>query len=191
MRVAGRPRVWSFRARITGRFRLRPRFGWLPAQAWQYNTCPQMARIFVMRLRFARLLPMIGHDIYLHGHGRMLGKPRDAAHAVEMLEMLRGRVHEVITGLAVVDAVTGREEAQSVTSRVRMGDYSAAAIEAYVATGEPFDKAGGYAVQGEGGRLVREVEGCFTNVVGLPVEATRRLLARWGLESPAPRPSAS
>ena len=134
---------------------------------------------------------VLGADTEVVLDGRLLGKPRDAAHAVEMLELLRGRAHEVITGLAVVDAATGREEAQSVTSRVRMGDYSAAEIEAYVATGEPFDKAGGYAVQGEGGRLVREVEGCFTNVVGLPVEATRRLLARWGLESPAPRPSAS
>jgi septum formation protein len=62
-----------------------------------------------------------------------------------------------------------------------MADYSEAALEAYVATGEPFDKAGGYAVQGEGGRLVAEVDGCFTNVVGLPVETTRRLLAAWGL----------
>jgi len=133
---------------------------------------------------------VLGADTEVVLDGRLLGKPRDAAHAVEMLELLRGRMHEVITGLAVVEAVTGREEAEAVTSRVRMGDYSAAEIEAYVATGEPFDKAGGYAVQGAGGRLVHEVEGCFTNVVGLPVEATRRLLARWGLQSPVARPSA-
>ena len=62
-----------------------------------------------------------------------------------------------------------------------MANYGDADIQAYVATGEPFDKAGGYAVQGLGGRLVAEVEGCYTNVVGLPVEATRRLLREWGV----------
>jgi septum formation protein len=134
---------------------------------------------------------VLGADTEVVLDGRLLGKPRDAAHAVQMLQALRGRMHEVITGLAVVEAATGREEAESVTSRVRMESYSDAELEAYVATGEPFDKAGGYAVQGEGGRLVAGVDGCFTNVVGLPVEATRRLLARWGMESPAPRPSAS
>ncbi len=148
------------------------------------------ARVVALEVAPAAAL-VLGADTEVVLDGRLLGKPRDAAHAVEMLQMLRGRVHDVITGLAVVDAATGGEETDAVTSRVRMGDYSAAEIEAYVATGEPFDKAGGYAVQGEGGRLVREVEGCFTNVVGLPVEATRRLLARWGLESPAPRPSVS
>ena len=148
------------------------------------------ARVVALEVAPAAAL-VLGADTEVVLDGRLLGKPRDATHAVEMLQLLRGRVHEVITGLAVIDAVTGREETDAVTSRVRMGEYSAAEIEAYVATGEPFDKAGAYAVQGEGGRLVREVEGCFTNVVGLPVEATRRLLARWGLESPAPRPRAS
>ena len=148
-----------------------------------------LAKARVVALEIAPTPALIlGADTEVVLDGRLLGKPRDAAHAVEMLQALRGRVHEVITGLAVVDAATGREEAESVTSRVRMGDYSPAEIEAYVATGEPFDKAGGYAVQGEGGRLVRQVEGCFTNVVGLPVEATRRLLARWGLQAPAPGP---
>jgi nucleoside triphosphate pyrophosphatase len=134
---------------------------------------------------------VLGADTEVVLDGRLLGKPGDAADAGRMLRALRGRVHEVITGLALVEAGSGREETLSVTSRVRMGSYSDTEIEAYVATGEPYDKAGGYAVQGEGGRLVAEVDGCLTNVVGLPVETTRRLLARWGLESLAPpeRPS--
>jgi nucleoside triphosphate pyrophosphatase len=70
-----------------------------------------------------------------------------------------------------------------VTSRVRMGDYDDAAIEAYVATGEPLDKAGAYAVQGLGGQLVASVVGCFTNVVGLPLTTTRGLLERRGLRA--------
>jgi septum formation protein len=124
---------------------------------------------------------VLGADTEVFLDGRALGKPADAAAAGRMLRALRGRVHEVITGLALVEVGGGRDEAASVTTRVRMGEYSEAAIEAYVATGEPFDKAGGYAVQGEGSRLVAEVDGCYTNVVGLPVETTRRLLAAWGL----------
>jgi nucleoside triphosphate pyrophosphatase len=134
---------------------------------------------------------VLGADTEVVLDGRLLGKPADAPDAARMLRALRGRVHEVITGLALVEAGSGREETLSVTSRVRMGSYADAEIEAYVATGEPFDKAGGYAVQGKGGRLVAEVDGCLSNVVGLPVETTRRLLARWGLEGLAPpeRPS--
>jgi len=77
MGVVGRPRDWSFRARFVGRFRLRPRLGWMPAEAWQYNSGLEIARIFVMRLRFAGVVPMVGADTYLHGHGRMLGKLLD------------------------------------------------------------------------------------------------------------------
>ena len=102
-----------------------------------------------------------------------------------MLRNLRAREHEVITGVAVVETgppgAAPRQETASVTSRVRMGDYGDAEIDAYVATGEPLDKAGAYAVQGLGGRLVEAVDGCFTNVVGLPLTTTRALLARRGL----------
>jgi len=74
MGVVGRPRDWSFRARFVGRFRLRPRLGWMPAEAWQFNSSTEITRIFVMRLRFAHVVPMIGRDTYVRGHGRMLGK---------------------------------------------------------------------------------------------------------------------
>jgi hypothetical protein len=77
MGVVGRPRDWSFRARFTGRFRLRPRLRWMPAEAWQYNTRVGVARIFVMQLRAAGVLPMTGSDTYLQGRGRMLGKLLD------------------------------------------------------------------------------------------------------------------
>ncbi|HEY9375935.1 MAG TPA: DUF6544 family protein, partial [Jiangellaceae bacterium] len=77
MGVVDQPRDWSFRARFVGRFRLRPRLGWMPAEAWQYNTSLGIARIFVMRLRFAGIVPMVGSDTYLDGRGRMLGKLLD------------------------------------------------------------------------------------------------------------------
>ncbi|MET0849811.1 MAG: Maf family protein [Candidatus Rokuibacteriota bacterium] len=125
---------------------------------------------------------VLGADTEVVLDGALLGKPGDAAHATRMLALLRGRVHEVVTGIAAVEAPGGgRERTHAVVSRVRMANYGDADIQAYVATGEPFDKAGGYAVQGLGGRLVAEVEGCYTNVVGLPVEATRRLLREWGV----------
>ena len=124
---------------------------------------------------------VLGADTEVVLDGRYLGKPRDAADAARMLRALSGRTHEVVTGLALVDARSGREQTLAVTTRVTMLDASDDEIAAYVATGEPLDKAGAYAVQGLGARLVARVDGCFTNVVGLPVETARRLLERWGL----------
>jgi septum formation protein len=125
---------------------------------------------------------VLGADTEVVLDGRLLGKPRDAADAARMLAALRGRLHHVITGVALVAAGPGgREESTAVTTRVRMGQYTDDEIAAYVATGEPLDKAGAYAVQGLGSRLVMEVQGCFSNVVGLPVSTTRSLLERWGL----------
>jgi len=120
--------------------------------------------------------------------GRLLGKPQDAADAARMLRDLRGREHEVITGLAVVELPEAgpapEPETASVTSRVRMGEYSDDEIAAYVATGEPLDKAGAYALQGAGGAFVREIRGSVSNVVGLPLAETASLLRRAGLALP-------
>lgn len=74
MGVVGRPRIWSFRARMTGSFRMRPDKPWLPCEAWQYNSRLEIARIFQMRLRFGGLLPVRVRDTYLRGHGRMSGR---------------------------------------------------------------------------------------------------------------------
>jgi len=115
--------------------------------------------------------------------GMVLGKPADPEEARGMLRRLRGREHQVITGVAVVDAATGRAESTAVVSRVVMAAYPDATIAAYVASGAPFDKAGGYAIQDLGGTLVDGVVGSYTNVVGLPVDATRRLLERCGIVS--------
>jgi MAF protein len=125
---------------------------------------------------------VLGADTEVVLDGRLLGKPRDAADAARMLRELRDRVHEVITGVALVEAGSPapREETAAVITRVRMRPYTDGEIDEYVASGEPLDKAGGYAVQGLGSRLVAEVNGCFTNVVGLPMTTTRHLLERWG-----------
>jgi septum formation protein len=124
---------------------------------------------------------VVGADTVVVVDGEALGKPRDAADARAMLRRLRGRHHDVITGVGVVDAASAREAADAAVSRVLMADYADDVIEAYVATGEPFDKAGAYAIQGAGGRLVAGWEGSFSNIVGLPLEPTRRLLEAFGV----------
>ena len=133
---------------------------------------------------------VIGADTIVVIEGRALGQPESAGDARAMLRALRGRTHEVMTGVAVVDAASGRDAAQTVISRVTMAAYSERDIDAYVATGEPLDKAGAYAIQGAGGALVAGLEGSHSNVVGLPLAITAELLRRFGVEVSVPRPEA-
>ena len=121
--------------------------------------------------------------------GEVLGKPAGPAEARAMLRRLRGRAHDVFTGVAVVDAATGREASGTARSRVLMASYPDATIDAYVASGAPLDKAGAYAIQDLGGHLVDGLVGSYTNVMGLPLGVTRRLLAGFGVPvsgEPAP-----
>ena len=98
-----------------------------------------------------------------------------------MLRRLRGREHRVLTGVAIVEAATGRAERSAVASAVGMRAYGDDEIARYVATGEPLDKAGGYGIQAGGGRLVAAVDGCFNTVVGLPLCEVAALLGRFGV----------
>lgn len=109
----------------------------------------------------------------------ILGKPVDEEDAVAMLSKLSDRTHVVHT--AVVLSIRGRVLADVVTTEVRFRALSEAEIRNYVATREPMDKAGAYGIQGEGGALVAELAGSYTNVVGLPLEETLRLLAIAGV----------
>ena len=111
----------------------------------------------------------------------LLGKPRDAAEAAAMLRRLRGREHRVITGLALVDAARFTL-VDHVTTAVRMRAYTEEEIAAYIASGEPFDKAGAYAIQDEAFHPVASYDGCYCNVVGLPLRAVIRLLRHAGLD---------
>lgn len=114
----------------------------------------------------------------------ILGKPRDATHARQMLQRLRGRVHAVHSGVTVVEASSERAAIHLSTTQVWMRDYSNAEIEAYVTSGDPMDKAGAYAIQHPGFRPVARIEGCFTGVVGLPLGALADGLAHFGLILP-------
>jgi septum formation protein len=124
---------------------------------------------------------VLGADTIVVIDDTPLGKPVDIDDARMMLRRLRAREHRVITGVAVVDAASGRSRSTSVVSHVTMASYGDAEIEAYVATGEPMDKAGAYAIQGRGAALVAGLSGSFSNVVGLPVEETAALLVEFGV----------
>lgn len=149
---------------------------------------PTQHAVVLLALRKARAVTaqaagaaILAADTVVVIDGMALGKPPGAREAREMLTRLRGRQHEVVTGLAVVEAGARREASTAVVSRVLMASYPDATIEAYVASGSPLDKAGGYAIQDLGGQLVDAVVGSYTNVVGLPLAATRRLLGDFGV----------
>jgi septum formation protein len=113
--------------------------------------------------------------------GRTLGKPADAREAEAHLASLCGRTHRVITAVAVMRADAQRPREALVESEVALREASPAEIRAYVETGEPLDKAGAYALQGEGRRFVERVTGSETNVIGLPLEETLELLRAEGV----------
>lgn len=120
---------------------------------------------------------VIGADTVVALDGRVLGKPESAAEARSMLEALSGRTHEVHTGVSL--AYAGRPIVTAVeTTRVTFRQLSDEQIDCYVATGEPMDKAGAYGIQGRGALLVEKVDGCYFNVVGLPLSRTSKMLER-------------
>ncbi len=127
---------------------------------------------------------VVAADTTVVADGEILGKPAGAAEAEAMLRRLRGRPHLVLTGLAVLDAATGELRRALVRTTVFMRGLTDAEIAAYVATGDPLDKAGAYAIQNPTFAPVEKIEGCYTNVIGLPICATACLLRSAGA-SPA------
>jgi len=111
----------------------------------------------------------------------ILGKPADARDAERMLCMLSGGMHRVISGLAVVDAETGRTRTSAAVTAVWFRDLAPEEIRSYVSTGEPLDKAGAYGIQEKGSLLVEKIEGCYFNVVGLPVSLLGKILREFGI----------
>ena len=120
----------------------------------------------------------IGSDTMVTIDGLRLGKPKDADEAASMLRRLRGRTHEVLTGLAVLTPDGGAHALHTCT-RVTFRDFAEDELAAYLATGEPLDKAGAYGIQGQGGKFVEKLQGPYDNVVGLPLDLVRQMLAEW------------
>ncbi len=111
----------------------------------------------------------------------VLGKPEDEGHARWMLEQLHDRRHEVITGICLLNRGQAVCRLEAVRTRVWMRRIEPDEVDAYIRTGEPFDKAGGYAIQGKGSRFIRKIEGSYSNVVGLPKERLRELFRTYGI----------
>jgi nucleoside triphosphate pyrophosphatase len=118
-------------------------------------------------------------------HGRIFGKPRDRAEAAAFLRALSGKTHQVYTAVHVIDGRSGRRAQGISRTHVTMRELSAREIAAYVRTGEAQDKAGAYAIQGKGRRLIVSIRGPYDNVVGMPMRLLTRLLGEFGIPVPA------
>ncbi|OGI24558.1 MAG: septum formation protein Maf [Candidatus Melainabacteria bacterium RIFOXYA12_FULL_32_12] len=110
---------------------------------------------------------IIGSDTVVVIDNKILGKPKDKQDAFNMLKMLSGTTHEVISAVAITDTETGKTLANSVTSKVTFKELSDSEINNYIATGEPMDKAGAYAIQGIASIFIKSISGCYTNIVGI------------------------
>ena len=125
-----------------------------------------------------RRLPVLGADTCVVADGRIMGKPRDRTHALEMLRLLSGSTHEVLTAVALA----GDHEALRLNaSRVTFRSLSRAECAAYWNTGEPADKAGAYAIQGLAALFVSHLDGSYSGVMGLPLYETAELLREFGI----------
>ena len=163
----------------------RPQPGEAPADYAQRNAREKARSVIPALPRDARgrsqACAVIGADTIVVLDGRILEKPRDDAHARAMLKALAGREHEVITGVCAILTDGGgaapRERCFATRTAVVMRRVSDEEIEAYLATGEPADKAGAYAVQGRAAGMIRELRGSYTNVVGLPLAELIEILA--------------
>ena len=124
-------------------------------------------------------LPVIAADTVVVAEGVILGKPQNEEDAVEMLKQLSGKTHKVMTGIAV--SCAGEMLAEVCETEVVFRELTGEEIKKYVATGEPLDKAGAYGIQGMGAVLVEKINGCYNNVVGLPLTRLQLILAKLGV----------
>lgn len=114
--------------------------------------------------------------------GGILGKPKSQKEAIEMLLRLQSNTHQVITGLALIDPWSGKVQKGYEKTLVEMAPMTLKDIEYYVATGEPMDKAGGYGIQGLAGVFISKIEGCYFNVMGLPIHRLWKMIGEFGVD---------
>jgi septum formation protein len=177
------PRRRELLAQIGVRFEQRvaevdetPRRGEAPAD-YVARVALEKARAVQRQIRPA--VPVLGADTAVVVDAQILGKPRDAAHARDMLRLLSGRVHEVYSAVALA----GTHESAAVNcTRVWFTTIGDSEIEAYWRSGEPRDKAGGYAVQGLAAAFITRLDGSYSGVMGLPLYETARLLQYFGIQ---------
>lgn len=123
---------------------------------------------------------VIGADTIVVSEHQILGKPKSEAEAKAMLTALSGSVHQVITGVAVINRAMNKSHSFSEVTEVAFKNLTEEEIDAYIATGEPMDKAGAYAIQGRAAVFVPQISGCYFNVVGLPLAHLAQVLEEFG-----------
>jgi len=124
---------------------------------------------------------IIGADTIVCLESEILGKPKDEAEAFEMLKKLSGKTHKVITGIALIEAPCGRSIISHEETLVKFRDLEDEEIKAYIRSGEPMDKAGAYGIQKIGAILVERIDGCYFNIVGLPLTRLTKMLKEFNI----------
>lgn len=124
---------------------------------------------------------IIASDTMVFLDGELHGKPMDLDHARKMIRKLRGKTHTVYTAVVILNGETGDQRVEIVKSQVRFGNFPDEQLEKYIGTSEPYDKAGGYALQGFGKHFVEDVQGSATNVIGFPLLVVRDMLEELGV----------
>jgi septum formation protein len=164
-------------------------FEMIPSKVFEDFVQAESPRDHVIRLAEAKAREVAGKypdrwvvaaDTIVCINGSILGKPKCREEAVEMLRRLSGQEHRVLTGFSVCHLEKGESDQEAVQTVVRMKLLTPAEMEWYVQTGEPFDKAGGYAIQGAGSFMIESIQGSYTNVVGLPLCELIQMLNRLG-----------
>jgi len=152
-----------------------------PAAHYVERIARTKAQVGWLRMQNRKLAerPVLGADTEVVLDGEVFGKPHDADDALRMIKRLAGRTHQVLSAVAL--RWREQTEVEISVSKVTLRRLAAAEIERYVATGEPMDKAGGYAIQGRAAAFVTRLEGSYSGVVGLPLAETATLLARIGV----------
>jgi septum formation protein len=155
-----------------------------PAHAMVARLAEEKARAAAAQIaEGARDYIVVGADTTVEMDGEIFGKPRDSAHAGEMLAKLNGRTNHVLTGIFLLRLPENATRASVEKSDVTFAPLSEKEINAYVSSGEPLGKAGAYAIQGLAGRFIPRIEGCYFNVVGLPLARLYVLLGELGWHS--------
>ena len=156
-----------------------------PAEMTLRLACAKARAAAPAAATFAPNSYILGADTAVILEGTSFGKPSSPADAARMLRALSGRAHIVLTGVCVIRIPGLTERAAVESTSVTFAQLSEDEIDAYVSSGEPFDKAGGYAIQGRAARFVTRIEGCYSNVVGLPISLVWALLRELGWQDSA------
>ncbi|MEX1247302.1 MAG: Maf family protein [Anaerolineales bacterium] len=159
------------------------------ARAYVLRLADEKARVAAAAYQGQDVLVVAADTTVVH-KGRIVGKPVDAEEARTILKELRGKEHVVFTAIAILRTVDGARLTDVAITQVPMRNYSDDEIEAYIASGDPLDKAGAYAIQHAGFHPVAAMHGCFANVAGLPLCHLKRTLAKWDLTFDTDLPSA-